>query len=168
MRCASLAVLAAAAFLGCASHREPGPPALADAAEQRLVAGLLDAAVSEIRTEVGGLDLRVRVVPEEAFFSRYARIRLEHAVREGGGTVGSEADASLLLDVRLAGRERAERSLIVPVGQYARLPLYYGQEDQADLGATVHLEAPGRARTWEVVALRRDRASYLFRVIGPF
>ncbi|MEW6489177.1 MAG: hypothetical protein AB1578_14815 [Thermodesulfobacteriota bacterium] len=168
MRRAALAVLAAAALLGCATHPEPGPSALADAVEQRLVAALLDVAVSEIRSEVGGLDLRVRVAPEDAFFSRYARVRLEHAVREGGGTVASGADASLLLEVRLAGRERAERNLLLPLGQYVRVPLYYGQEDQSALGARVHLEGPAGARTWDVVTTYRDRSSYLFRVIGPF
>lgn len=168
VRLTTLAGLAAFALLGCATHLEPGPTALADADEQRLVAALLDAAASEIRSEVGGLDVCVRVAPEDAFFSRYARLRLEHAVREGGGSVASDADATLLLLVRLAGRERAERNLIVPLGQYVRLPLYYGQEDHSALGARMHLESPAGARTWDVVAVRRDRTSYLFRVLGPF
>jgi len=159
---------ALAGLLGCATGRVSGPDALADAGDQRVIAALLDAAVAQVQPEVGGRLLRVQVAPADAFFSRYARFRLEHGVREGGGSLSPRAASTLTLEVQVAGRERAERNLILPLGQYVRLPLYYGQEDRGALAATVRLDGPGESRTWELSAAQNDRSSYLFRVIGPF
>ncbi len=160
--------LALAVLAGCATVRVSGPDALADAGDQRVIAALLDAAVDQVQTEVGALPLRIQVTPADAFFSRYARLRLENGVHARGGTVAAEAASTLTLEIQVAGRERAERNLVLPLGQYVRLPLYYGQDDRGALKATLRLEDPGGVRTWELSQAEERRASYLFRVFGPF
>ena len=155
-------------LLGCATVVERGPGALADPGEQRIIAQLIDAAVKHLPEDVSGQDVQVVVAPADPSYHRYANMRLEVAVIEAGGRPREAAPRTLSLELRVAGWERAERNLVLPLGQYARLPLYYGQDSLGDLGATLRYADASGLRTWDVSGVRRDRTSYLFRVAGPF
>jgi len=155
-------------LLGCATVMERGPEALADPGGQRVIAQLIDAAVGHLPEDVSGQDVQVVIAPSDFSFHRYAHLRLEAAVIDAGGRPREAAPRTLSLELRVAGWERAERNLVLPLGQYARLPLYYGQDILGDLGATLRYADASGVRTWNVSGVRRDRTSYLFRVVGPF
>jgi len=166
--CLSLGALAVGCLLGCATVMEPGPGALGDPGEQQAIAELLDAALQRLPRQLAGQDVHVAASPTGTSFHAYAQMRLESAVLAAGGHPAAGATSALFLDLRVAGRDRAERNLMLPLGQYARLPLYYGQDDLGDLGATLRYVGADGLQTWDISRVRRDRTSYFFRVIGPF
>lgn len=154
--------------LGCATVMDGDVDALSDPWQQLYLAQLLDEGMGEVRPDLAGRGVRVEVAPEDAFYSRYARARLEEGVWRAGGRVEPTARAALRLEVRSAGNERTERYLSLPVAQYANLPLYYGQHDAGELRAQLRLEEPEGTKTWDLSGVRKGRTSYAFRVVGPF
>lgn len=153
---------------GCATAMYEPPRSLPDPWEQRALAGMLESGLHEVHSEFSGRAFRVEVVPARAFFSRYAREALEEGIWDAGGEVRPDAPALVAIEVLAAGGDRSDRNLAIAVGQYIRLPLYYGQDDTDALRARLRLETPGRTRVWDLSAVRKSRSAYAFRIFGPF
>lgn len=158
----------AALCLGCATSMFQAPDAPPDPAGQRALARLLEAGLDRARTDLAGRTVRLSVWSPDPAVSEYAAALAEGELRAAGGQISLEAVETVRLQIWSAGRDRTERNFLLPLGQYVRFPLYYGQDDAGEIRALLALSGPGVEKTWDLSAARTGRTSYVFRILGPF
>lgn len=163
-----LALATSALLLGCATVMMEPPTGAEDPWGQRALARLLEAGLDRARPDLAGNVVRVVVRSPDPAISDYAAALAGEEVRAAGGTVLPRAPYTLRMDISAAGRDRTERSLVLPAGQYIRVPLYYGQDDAGEIRARLTLVGPNGEKSWDLSAVRRGRTAYAFRILGPF
>jgi hypothetical protein len=154
---------------GCATVVERSPEGFEDPWGQKVLADLLEAGLAEARPFLAGERIAVSVRSEDPAVAHYAARLAEEVIWSSGGRLAPAQEGRLLeLEIRSSGRERSDRMLMVPLSQSLRLPLYYGQEQSGEVRALLRLRSADSARSWVVSGRRTGRASYAFRVLGPF